>query len=481
MVMRFRVDKKQPIVYCILDITANCQSTEAVSVCNNLSDFLINRFDLHGYDIFIGKDEDELLQSVSDDYTHAVMISAGTSLGLSDRLFDAVEDQCKEDFFIAGHILDRGDHSYYKKNACFELHQQFYIINLAQYKEIGCPSVGKEEWVEYQQIAPIRSKECLYGDPEIPVWMTKGTELRTYSVKLHGWNILNTALENDKKLLTLNQRIRDSKKYLYYEHDHVFLRHLADIKQHQFFGMNFFAGWNSDRLREDLPFDGPVEQYASVGIGFNWIKNLETVGFTADTKVIFTDINYNCLMFMKKMVEEWDGIDYDEFYWTHKPMLPNNPPHIPPTYKDQVKVQWLKFLTTIDDWDALWHKVKSLTYDYILIDYTASYNFDWLESDKKTLLNLSDLYNHGPFVAATSLKYRISAENNLLQKLKNKDPNITLLITSRAADGFWKSKIDQRIDRVSNFSYTDITDLKIPSWHMTDWKHNSERPLGVNG
>ena len=185
-------------------------------------------------------------------------------------------------------------------------------------------------------------------------------------------------------------------------------------------------------------------------------------------------------MFMKKMVEEWDGKDYDEFYWAHKPMLPNNPPHIPPTYKDQIKEQWEKFLTTIDDWDSLWGKVKNLTYDYILIDYTASYNFDWLEAGKKTLLNLSDLYNHSPFIASTSLKYRISCENNLLQKLKNKDPNITLLITSRAADGFWKTKIDQRLDKVSNFAYTDITDLKIPNWHAIDWNHDSERPLGVN-
>ena len=481
MVMQFRVEKKRSIVFCILDIFDNCQSGNAREVCVNLTDFLINRFDLHNYDIVISKDEDALLKTVVDQgYTHAVVISAGTSLGLSDRLFDAVEDICQEEFFVAGHILDRGDHSYYNKNACFELHQQFYIVNLDQYKELDYPIVGKEEWVVYQQIAPIRSKECLYGDPEIPVWMTKGTELKTYSVKLHGWNILNVGLEHDKKLLTLNQQIRNSKKYLYYEYDHVFLRHLADIKQYQFFGMNFFAGWNSDRLREDIPFAGPVEQYASVGIGFNWIKNLETVGFSNNTKVIFTDINYNCLMFMKKMVEEWDGKDYDEFYWAHKPMLPNNPPHIPPTYKDQIKEQWEKFLTTIDDWDSLWGKVKNLTYDYILIDYTASYNFDWLEAGKKTLLNLSDLYNHSPFIASTSLKYRISCENNLLQKLKNKDPNITLLITSRAADGFWKTKIDQRLDKVSNFAYTDITDLKIPNWHAIDWKHDSERPLGVN-
>jgi hypothetical protein len=310
--------------------------------------------------------------------------------------------------------------------------------------------------------------------------MKKGTELKTYSVKLHGWNILNVGLEHDKHLIPLSRRIRDSKKYLYYEHDHVFLKQLADIRQLQFFGMNFFAGWNSDQLRADLPFDGPVEQYATVGIGFNWIKNLEIVGFAENTKVIFTDINYNCLMFMKKMVEEWDGKDYDEFYWRNKPMLPNNPPYIPETYKDQIREQWQKFLTTMDNWDAHWEKIRNLNYEYILIDYTASFNFDWLEAGKKTLLNLSDLYNHGPFVASSSLKYRISCENGLLQKLKNKDSNITTILSSRAADGFWKNKIDQKLDKVSNFIYTDIKDLKTPAWHAADWQHNSERPLGVN-
>jgi hypothetical protein len=97
------------------------------------------------------------------------------------------------------------------------LHRQFYIINLDQYKELDLPNVGNEEWIDYQQIAPLRSKEYLHEDPEIPVWISKGTELKTYSVKLHGWNILNVGLEHDKKLLPLSRAIRDSKKYLYYE------------------------------------------------------------------------------------------------------------------------------------------------------------------------------------------------------------------------------------------------------------------------
>ena len=119
MVMRFRTEKNRSIVFCILDITDDCKSGYAKEICVNLTDFLINRCDLHDHDILISKDENALIKTAADEgYAHAVLISAGTSLGLSDRLFEAVDNQCKEDFFIAGHILDRGENSFYKKNAC---------------------------------------------------------------------------------------------------------------------------------------------------------------------------------------------------------------------------------------------------------------------------------------------------------------------------------------------------------------------------
>lgn len=471
MVTKFKTDHKKSIVYCLHDNIDSCESGYAREICINLTDFLIHRFDLYDFDILIGKDEDALLKTASEEnYTHAVIISAGTSLKLSDRLFPAVEETCKNDFFIAGHILDRAGHSFYG-NACFELHHQFYIVNLEQYKDAGSPTIGEEEWGQYEQIAPIRSEECLYDDPEIPVWMKQGTELKTYDVRLHGWNILCVALEQGRTLLTLDQSVRTIKKYLYYEYDHVFLKTLAEIKHYQFFATNFFAGWNSDKLRSRLDFAGPVEQYATVGIGFNWIKNLELAGFTENTKVIFTDINYNCLMFMKKLVEEWDGKDYADFYWKHKPVLPNNSPYINEEYKTQINNKWQEFLTTFDDWETLWTSVRQLNYDYVLIDYTAAFNFDWLEAGRKTILNLSNLYNHGPFVAMNSLKYRISCENRLIRMLKEKDPNITLLLTARAADGFWKTNTRAYLSTVDKFNYTDLQDLKIPDWHETDWKY----------
>ena len=477
--MKFKSDKTKSIVFCILDTVELCESNYAKEICINITDFLIHRIDLHGYDIFISPNEDELLQSASKEgYSHAVIVSAGTSLGLSDRLFSAIECQCKDEFFIAGHVIDRNGYDYYKHNAGFELHQQFYIVNLDDYSELGMPSVGDEEWILHNHLAHTRSREYLYDDPKLPAWIKQGTELKSSSVKLHGWNIINYGLSNDKQIVQLSQDVRSSKRYLYYEYDHVFLTRFADVKYYQFFATNCFAGWNSDTLRTQIQFEGPVEQYATVGIGFNWIKNLDLVSFTENTKVIFTDINYNCLMFMKKMVEEWDGNDYAEFYWTHKPMMPNNPPYISESYKEQISAQWNEFLSSIDNWPTLWDRIKKLTYDYVLIDYTASFNFDWLEPNRKTLLNLSNLYNHGPFIATLSLKYRIACENQLIQKLQKKDPDAFLMLTARAADGFWTSG-RLLYDKISNFTYTDITQLKKPTWHNDDWHNLSNRPLGV--
>lgn len=480
MITKFKTDKNKSILCCVVDNLDLYQSGWAKEISINLSDFLVHRFAIKEFDVYVSKNEDELLKEAANDgYSHAVIIACGTSLGLSDRLFPAIEECCNNDFFISGHILDRSHHSYYK-NACFELHHQFYIVNLKEYIELGYPLVGQEENTSYEQLAPIRSVEYQHNDPEIPIWIKPGTEIKTYDTKLHGWNILKVAFENNKTLIDVGNNIRSSKKYIYYEHDHVFTKMYAEIKYNQFFCDNFFAGWNSDEIKKSIPFDGPVEQYATVGIGFNWIKNLQLMGFTKDTRVVFTDINYNCLMFMKKLVEEWDGKNYADFYKTHIPMLPNNPPNISDSYFQQIAVQWETFLETFEDWNAVWKHIKELTYDFILIDYTASYNFDWLHPSKKTFLNLSDLYNHGPYIFTLPLKYRIACENKLLSKLQNTNPNVVLMLTSRAADGFKYDFKRTLVGSVTSFELTDIEQLKKLPWHATDWINKGSKPIGVD-
>jgi hypothetical protein len=476
---KFSIKNQNRILWCIVDNTDKCASSWSREVAVNLTDYMIYKCDQYEFDIFIGNDENEILQEAAKElYSHAVVVASGTSFKLSDRIFSKINELCDKDFFIAGHILDREDSFY--KNAYYELHHQFYVVNLAEYEQLGQPSIGEEISGPYEQVKPNRSEDYLHGDRQVPVWISPGTKIKTYDYRCHGWNIISVALANNKTLIDLGEDVRNSKKYFYYEHDHVFLKEASLLYFNQFFCINFITAVNSDSIRSNIPFTGPVEQYITVGTGFNWIKNLETVGFTNSTTVTFTDNNLNCLQFMKAMVTEWDGKDYASFYASKMNILPNEIYFSMDDYVNSVNDQWNNFVNSFDNWDDTWSKIKELTYEFIHIDYTAEYNLNWIVPNKNTLINLSDLFNHVPYVSTQPLKYRIGCENRLLDRLTKKDPNITLILAVRSSSGFHPSQSRGMIGKVSDFDLIDMNQLNRPPWHAVDWNHTGCRPLGLD-
>jgi hypothetical protein len=476
MIDKFNIIKKKKIAICIVDNRHLYHSGWATEISINISDFLLHRFISKDYDVYIGKSEDELLNTTAcaSFYTHAVIVAMGTSTGLSDRLFPAIDKLCDKDFFIAGHILHRNENSYYK-NAYYELHHQFYIVNLVEYKMLDFPEVGQPLDEPHSQIEPLRSIGHLYNDHEVAEWIAPGNTLQNYTAKLHGWNIIAEGLLHNKSFIDLGVEIRDHKKYLYYEYDHVFLRHMSSIYHDQLFCNNFYASWNSDAYKDRIPFTGPVEQYITVGIGVYWITYLEKLGVTSDTKVIFTDINSQCLQFMKTMVSEWSGTDYADFYYKNMPILPSGAYRDIEAYIQYTRQEWQKFVDARPDWLVTWDKIKKLNFEFILIDYMGDYDLSWIDKDKRTLLNLSDVFTHSPYTPTQSLKYRIHAENKLFNSLSSYDPNIEIIMTSRAADGFTTHPVTYT-GVVGEFALTDINTLQAPPWHAADWK--SSKMLG---
>lgn len=475
MAVKFYNNKKHSTLWCIVDNRDLYQSGWAKEVAINFSDFMLHRLAERDIDVYIAKDENDLLKTASQEgYTHAVVVALGTSFKLSDRIFDAVDELCKKDFFIAGHILDRGEWYY-------EIHHQFYVVNLAEYRSLDCPIIEQGNWAvedTHTQVVPLRSDNTLYYDEQICAWIKPGTETKTYNRKMHGWNIVALALENNKTIVDLGSDVRDNKQYFYYEHDHVFTKEIADMYYNQFFCIHFITAWNSDYINTDIEFKGPVEQYVTVGTGYNWIRNLNIVGFNQDTRVVFTDNNLNVLKFMKAMVTEWDGKDYAEFYRSKLDIVPNKTHFDVDAYVASTDKQWQEFIDSFDNWDELWNRIKQLTYDFVHIDYVASCDFNWLAPNKNTLMNLSDLYNHVPYVGTTPLKYRIACENKLLTAIKDIDPNITVMTTSRAAFGFYNTPL-KMIGRVEEFEIIDLNKLNTPPWHLEDWKHTGCRPIGL--
>ena len=479
--VKYFAEGNKNIVYCVLDILDKCDNLIAKDVSINTMDYLIRGMMAKRYDVLIGKNEQDLLiEAVNENkYSHAVIISTGTYLRTSEKLFKAVDDLCKKEFFVAGHVLNRGD--FY-----LELHQQFYIMNLADYQELGCPAVEEGAWFvddPHEEYAPNISA-FKDGGEEIIESMSISAEKKTYKSKLHGWNILKLALENNKKTIDIGSEIRIAKNYLYHEYEHVFINQYPKVFHLQLFAHNVVAPWNSDKVYNSIPFDGPVEQYITLGTGLNWIRNLHLIGYTENTKVVFTDINHNCLRFMKKLIETWDGVDYNDFYHSFDQFFPNGVPDY--VFKNlSAAAEFEDFKKFFDDWSGTWTKIRRLSFDYKLIDYASEYDLSWTDPNKKTLINFSDMFNYSPLIHFQSVKFRMGAENRLLDTLTRINPEIVAILTTRAAIGFvsfddvWSDDVGAFIGKVKDFKLTNIEDLRKLPWHETDWKAVGRRPLGL--
>jgi hypothetical protein len=467
--MDYRITKQNKIIYCILDNIETQSSTTSKEIARNVSDYLLAQIMRRSYDIIIDDNSDKILKRASLDefYSHAVVMITGTHLGLSERLFDNVEDKCKEHFSIAGHILERGD-SYY------EIHNQFFIINLLEYKRLGFPDIGQVSWnEEHSKIEPIRSEECIRGDSEIPVWIKEGTTEKTYKNKRHGWNLINVGLMNNAIFTDVGDKIRESKTYLYYEYDHVFLRHLPYLFNLTLVCNTMVTPWNSDSLPKELTVDDDIDHYVTTGTGLNWIFNLLNLGYHQKTKITFTDSSYPVLCFMKALIEEWDGTDYASFYMEQLKFVPDS-------YKidlinHEIRIrQWFKvFEKEFDNFQEVWKSLQKLRFDFKLIDFFVNNDFNFINSNEVTFVNVSDVFNHVPFIPLASVKFRVSRENNLIESLKKINKDIYLNITARTGHFYKKDLTDddkRTFGKVSDFKLWDINEFKSPPWQNENWK-----------
>lgn len=209
-VLEFNPHWKNDIAFCFVDNTSKYQSTTRELIKNQADGTLANVYN-KGWTVYQWTDEDELLRHASNqDHKWAVVFSTGTEFINGDRFFEALHELVKQDFFIAGHILDR-------KDAYYEIHHQCYVINLQKYKKLSCPQVGKQALgIRHVQTLPCRSVQT-YHDDYTPVAVSSGNIVQEFNHKCHGWNILSCAFEAGEHVLVFGADIRDNKIHFYPE------------------------------------------------------------------------------------------------------------------------------------------------------------------------------------------------------------------------------------------------------------------------
>jgi hypothetical protein len=373
--MNIKIFKGQSdsIVFCFVDNTHTYSSAWTTELIKNQSDFSITNIKSKGYSVVQGQDEDNLLRHVAQDYEYAVVFSTGTEFINGSNFFDELTELVKTDFFIAGHVLDRGD-------AYYELHHQCYIVNLNNYREYDFPEIGKQELGStHIETIPNRSKEN-YHDNYTPTWIRHGDKLNNYRHKCHGWNIIREALKRERPVLVFTDAIRNSKKHFYPENQTEFLKHVEWLYSRQnYCATDFVHTSNTDWSNHQL---SKIRQVFTPASGIWWLDHIDTLTFV---KIVMYDYNQKALDYWKQ-----------------------NAP-----------------------------RLSNVRYEFVKLDLlTDSINLDMFDPDLDTLINLSNIFAYEATSPFYSLEYRLNKENAAITAIKEKLPNAIINFSARACTGF---------------------------------------------
>lgn len=384
-----------PIVFCCIDNTHRYASTWSRELIKNLSDYNISNIKSKGYDILQSQSEDTVLNYATDlNYKYALVFSTGTEFINGLDFFNEIEKLIQTDFYIYGHILDRGE-------AYYELHSQCYLINLSKFNDLGRPAIGQPVLgSEHRQLTPSRSLENIHDD-YTPLWVAASTYDKIYKHKLHGWNIISKVLLTGGMIRAFNNQVRNNKKHYYPENQKEFLSHLSwAYSRYNYCSTEFVHTGNTDTF-DHVGYN--YEQIITPASG-DWFIN--HISKDKPVNVIYYDYNQKSL----------------DYWQRHAPKLTN------------------------------------VTYEFLKIDLLGQYNIPefFNRTNKKTLINLSNIFCYEATAMFHSLEYRFSKEKEIRSAIP---PDWTVLTSLHSYYGFTNYSNDVTIDM-----------LPKPSWHAGgDW------------
>lgn len=295
-----------------------------------------------------------------------------------------------------------------RKDAYYEVHHQCYVVNLKVFKNLGMPFVGQQKLgASHRQAVPIRSEDNLHDD-YTPRWIKPGFQINTFNHQCHGWNILSVALENNQSVLVFNEDFRKSKIHYYPENRKDFIKQLSWIYyRDQECSTNFV---HTKHTEGSYPIEGTFEQIVIPASGTNYLDRIDS------GSVIIYDYN-------EKSLEYW------------KEHLPR---------KEEILYTFIK---------------TDLLVDTKLIETILE--------NKKTLVNLSNIFAYEGTSAFKPLYYRLQKENEIILSIQKKIPDAIILFSMRAAEGFTDTP---KTGDKSIIKPIKLSTLTKPTWHYnSDW------------
>jgi hypothetical protein len=344
------------IVFCCVDNIHLCKSAWVAELTKNIADYTVSNIVSKKFSVYVGLDEDRLLTHVTNlNYKYAVVFSTGTEFINGRSFFKSVEELTTQDFFVAGHILDRGD-------AYYELHHQCFIINLEIYKNLKYPSIGKQELGAcHTKFKPNRSFENFH-DSYTPVYVSAGNIKQEYTHKAHGWNILTHAWNNNYPTLVFNETLRNNKKYYYPENLKDFNKLVSWAYSRESYCKQELVNKQHTDVIEIPDYDF---EFVITPASGTWY--IDYISKTKSVTILIYDYNQQAL----------------------------------------------------DCWKQNEPKLDNVTYEYVKIDLLEQYDVNQLirETNCKTIINLSNIFCFEGTSTFRTVAYRLYKENQLIKQI----------------------------------------------------------------
>lgn len=406
-VIKFNSYTQLSIVFCVVDNTNNISDGYVKELTKNQADFTISNFWTKGYTVYQGLDIDELLKEASADFKYACVVSTGTEIINGYKFFNSLQEELNDNFLIKGHLLDRGD-------AYYELHHQCFLVDLENYKKVGCPIIGYQELGKlHNQIKPVRAIENDH-DTYTPLYIRQGEKLESYSHKCYGWNIISESLKHNFEVKRFSKNTLTNKKHFYPENLKDFYNHSTFLFARERFCSNDYIHYKN--TEDKIKIDDTLTQIVTPASGSVYLNYIDK---EAQVHVIVYDYNQKSL----------------DYYKENAPKLKN------------VTYSFVR-------WDLLTEIIDLKKY----LDPNSTY----------TLIDLSNIFCYEGTAIFANVRYRLTQENKLLLYIKDNFPNTYINFSGRSSTGFvneinYPTKID-------NIKLYNIQDLKKPTWRFgADW------------
>ena len=165
--MAFQYDaqhKKHNIIFILESNFHAIKNNSAKELIQNIVEYQIGKLNVMGYDVVVSISIDATISKIIDQYDYAVVFTPDTEFQ-GGSFFTHLHKMIEQDFYIAGHVLDR-------KEGYYELHEQCYVINLKKHTELELPEIGElKRNSEHFTTEPIRSDENFHDDYTQMAWM----------------------------------------------------------------------------------------------------------------------------------------------------------------------------------------------------------------------------------------------------------------------------------------------------------------------